>query len=371
MSQFNYKDLENLLQEVDINYIENNSHFIIKECPNCNGEDKLFISKSNLLWQCFKCKDVGNPEFGKGNLYFLLKNVLYLDNIQIKSIIFDNKTIEYAPEVLTIPEEKIKEEKVLHKNITQYEVPSYFYKLDCSEESMKKYPEAYRYLIQRKVTSKDQILKFDLRYNSAQKRIIFPAYIEKDFIVGVQARDITLRYKEHHPKCQNFKCNLSRKYYFKNETVAPIHCPECNEKLVDSFYPKATNSKDFPKTELFFNQQNVNWNLPVVLVEGPFDTIMTPNSLGLLGRTLSSNQFNILVNNIKRDNKLILFLDGDEAGTLSTLDVYRKLYPFINIKICPLYNDDDPGSHSLEQNVIMLNTILSPFDWAISKNILL
>lgn len=371
MADFKYQDLISLLEDADLVYHENASHIILKECPNCGGEDKLFVSKNNLLWQCFKCKDVGNPEFGKGNLYLFLQNILSYDKNQIKSIIFDHKVIQYAPEVLSIPQAKEQTTSIEHKDLVQYELPSYFYKLDCSEESLRKFPEAYQYLFSRKVNSRTQINKFDLRYNPAQKRIIFPAYTEPGFCVGVQARDITLRYKQNHPKCQNFKCSLFRKYYFKGEQTAPIKCPECNGDIVDSFYPKATNSKNFPKTEFFFNQQNIDWNLPVILVEGPFDTISTPNSLGLLGRTLSSNQFNSLVKNIGRTGKLILFLDGDEAGTFSTLDVYNKLYPFMDIRICPLYNQDDPGSHSLQDNIRLLNDTVSPQEWAINKNILL
>ena len=371
MSDFTDKDLKNLLDDSDVVYHENSSHIILKECPNCNGEDKLFISKHNLLWQCFKCKGYEHSDTAKGNLFLLLKRVLYLDRNQINSIIKDKRNIEYTPETIAIPTQKVIVEKEEKKEVEAYEMPSYFYKLDCSEESMRKFSEAYHYLFSRKVFSKTQIQKFDLRYNPSQKRLIFPAYMRPDFLVGLQARDITFRYKQNHPKCQDFKCSLFRKYYFVGESVAPERCPACNGELRDSFYPKATNSKNFPKTEFFFNQQNVDWDKPVVLVEGPFDTISTPNSLGLLGRTLSTTQFYILFKNIRTNNKIILFLDGDSAGNFSTLDVYSKLYPFMRVEICPLYNEDDPGSHSLEENMELLKNTISPQEWSIKKGVML
>ena len=94
----------------------------------------------------------------------------------------------------------------------------------------------------------------------------------------------------------------------------------------------------------------------------------TPNAIGLLGRTLSTTQQWILINNIK--NKLILFLDGDSAGDQSTVDVYNKLSLFIDkLEICYLDSQDDPGSHGLETNAQTLTKLLKPYEWLKKKKI--
>ncbi|MBP5725124.1 MAG: hypothetical protein J6X18_16315 [Bacteroidales bacterium] len=46
---------------------------------------------------------------------------------------------------------------------------------------------------------------------------------------------------------------------------------------------------DVPKKEFVFNEGKINWYEPVTLVEGPFDHIVTPNSIPLLGSALSDD----------------------------------------------------------------------------------
>ena len=371
----NIVNLQKILKDNDIEFHENRTHIILKNCPHCDGRDKLFIQKSNHLWQCFKCKGEGNEETRKGNLWHILKNIVGWDSVQIKTFLKDGEAIQYVPTEIpfydpsqTVESENKIEEEASNK-ISVMTLPSNFFPLDCSIESMRRFPEAYKYLFSRKVTSKSIIQAFDLRYDAARKRLVFPAYIDKDTLVGYQGRDITNRWKSEHPKCSNFQCKLFQHFYFVGERVAPDICPECGGKIEPMFYPKSINSKNFPKTEFFFNQQNVDWTKPVSLVEGPFDCINTPNSIGLLGKFLSDTQFSILKDNIK--SKLILFLDGDSSGTESIKDIYYKIGLFIDdLAVCPLDDQDDPGSHSIQENSIKLNTCVNIMEWAQVKSVM-
>jgi hypothetical protein len=362
-------DLKSIFTDHDIKFSESRTHYILKNCPNCNGRDKLFIKKDNQLWQCFKCKGEGNEETRSGNAYKLLRHVVGLDSFQIRQLLSGSGTIEYVPsELPTAPKEEATEE-IETKKLETIQLPSNFFPLDCSEHSIKKYPQAYSYLFSRHVVSKAIIRSFDLRFDASRQRLVFPAYKDKSTLVGYQGRDITNRWKNNHLKCQDFKCELFHKFYFVGERVAPSTCPSCGGILEESFYPKSINSRSFPKTEFFFNQQNVDWTKPVVIVEGPFDCINTPNSIGLLGKFLSDTQFRILRDNVQSD--LILFLDGDSSGTESIKDIFYKLELFIlNIKVCPLDDQDDPGSHTVEQNMNRLQNCVSFNEWAHMKNIL-
>lgn len=363
------KAFKKILEDCDVRFSENQSHIILKNCPNCNGEEKLAVYKQNLLWRCPKCEGL-NYNTSKGNFYTFLRDVLEFDKLEIKQILKSNAVIEYLPETLSIPtlqrKESIEDKEI---KVTQYDIPSNNLLLDGSLDQMKYHLEVYEYLISRNVTRLETIKKFKLRYNPATKRLVFPVYNGEGNCVGVQSRDITNRYKQMHLKCPNFQCSLFRNFYFFKTKEEISHCPECNQELVESFYPKSSNSKNFPKTEIFFNQQNVDWSKTVAMVEGPFDCINVENSIGLLGRTLSFTQLMIIITNLKAP--LILFLDGDLAGTESTMDVYHKLSLFVDdIKIVPLEDGDDPGAHDLKYNSMLLSNAIHAHNWFIHKKVL-
>ena len=359
-------DLASLLRDCDIEFVETKRHFTLKTCPNCGASHKLNILKSNHIWQCFKCKGIGQEETSKGNIFTFLEKVLYLDKVQIKSILSNNEIISYTQN--EIPDQPLLEinKQEEQKIIPNIELPTSFFPLDCTSDSVKRFPEAYQYLINRFVNKEKTIKSFRLRYDAARKRIIFPAYINSDDCVGYQARDITDRWKSNHPKCPNYKCSLGKQYYFSTTSV-PDNCPMCHTKIEQSFYPKSINSSNFPKTELFFNQQNIDWNQPVSLVEGPFDAINTPNAIGLLGRYLSDTQFHLL---LEKQPELILFLDGDLAGTQMMQELYYKLNIFIGkLSIVFLEDGDDPGSHTIEMNQELINKKLKPIEWFMKKKL--
>lgn len=358
-------NIQDVLRDADFEFTENRTHIILKNCPNCDGKDKLWFDKRVQLWQCFKCKGEGNEETKSGNLWKFLVKVIGLSSHQAKVLMQDGEEIQYTPEVLPVVEkvETVTEEK----KVAEFNLPSNYFPLDCSEESVKRFPQAYKYLISRNVVSKQVIRELDLRFDPAKKRILFPAYKDKGVCIGYQGRDITDRHKKQHPKCQNYLCTMFNTFYFIGERTAPEKCPECGGKLEPSFYPKSVNSKNFPKMEFFFNQQNVDWTKPVVLVEGPFDSVNTPNSIGLMGRALSEQQFYILKDNLK--STLILYLDGDSAGTDSIKEIYNQVCLFVpSIMICLLEDGEDPGTFSREVNSQKLKTLLTMSEWCSRKN---
>lgn len=364
-----FKDFKKIVDDCDLRYNENRTHMILKDCPNCNGQDKLWVSKENLLWRCFKCEGLSYST-ASGNCYTFLRDVLEFDKLEIKQILKTHEVLEYLPEVLTIPDKQtpipIEDKEIIVKG---FDIPSNFILLDGSREQLKRHMEVYQYLMLRHVTDLKTIMKFRLRYNAAQKRLVFPAYNGDGLCVGVQTRDITNRYKQLHLKCPNYECSQFRTFHFFKTKEEITHCPECKTELIESFYPKSSNSRDFPKTEIFFNQQNVDWTKTVTMVEGPFDCINTPNSIGLLGRSLSHTQQWTIINKLKAP--LILFLDGDRAGSESTVDVFHKLSLFVDsIKICLLEDGDDPGAHNIQYNTQLLSKSIHPHNWFIEKKIL-
>lgn len=107
---------------------------------------------------------------------------------------------------------------------------------------------------------------------------------------------------------------------------------------------------DNPKVDrksIIFNEEKVVWNADITLVEGPFDSIVVPNSIPLLGKQLN-DEYKLYHELFDKANANInLFLDGDAIETT------RKLYNTLNTgrlkdKIRMIYvqideNDLDPS----------------------------
>lgn len=104
------------------------------------------------------------------------------------------------------------------------------------------------------------------------------------------------------------------------------------------FNPKAE------RKELIFNEDKIQWDADITLVEGPFDHIVTPNSVPLLGKQLTSDYklFKELYN--KANASVNIFLDGDAYP--SALKIYKTLnYGRLKgkIKYIPVGGNDDPS----------------------------
>lgn len=84
--------------------------------------------------------------------------------------------------------------------------------------------------------------------------------------------------------------------------------------------PKILN-EEVEKTELVFNEHLINWDATIYLVEGPFDHLVTPNSIPLLGKILHNNLFLLLQEKASAD--VVLFMDGDAVDDAKL--IYKSL----------------------------------------------
>lgn len=102
-----------------------------------------------------------------------------------------------------------------------------------------------------------------------------------------------------------------------------------------------------PKTErknIIFNEEKLQWDADITLVEGPFDHIVVPNSVPLLGKVLNKD-FKLyweIVKNAKAN--VNIFLDGDAFEAVKSIykelnhgDLYNK------IRYIPVNGDLDPS----------------------------
>ena len=78
------------------------------------------------------------------------------------------------------------------------------------------------------------------------------------------------------------------------------------------------------RKSIIFNEEKIQWDADITLVEGPFDHIVVPNSIPLLGKSLKQD-FKLYQKLITKANANInIFLDNDCP------DDIKKIYNLLN-----------------------------------------
>ena len=82
-------------------------------------------------------------------------------------------------------------------------------------------------------------------------------------------------------------------------------------------WPKYHNI-DLDKKDIIFNEDLINWDATIYLVEGPFDHLVVPNSIPLLGKYISDK---LLISLFMRANaSVVIVLDDDAKADISYLN---------------------------------------------------
>lgn len=120
----------------------------------------------------------------------------------------------------------------------------------------------------------------------------------------------------------------------------------------DSFKYKNAN---VPKNRIIFNELNINWSLPLTIVEGPLDLVKTnDNATCLLGSSLTEDM--LLFHEIVKNKTIVnLALDSDVYN--KTVKIARLLSQYdIDVNILDTRGSDDVGDMSKEKfNSILKN----------------
>lgn len=259
-------------------------------CPICNLEiekKKLVINlnrNSNRFgyWHCWNCRESMGTS-GK-TIYSLFKKVHVNENNFNKL----NELLSENCIKLNIPTEKKYDNIVL---------PSEFISLSKKRISPE-YNNAISYLNKRGITL-DDIITYNIGYCESgyyKQRIIIPSYDQ----------DGDLNYF------------ISRTYY-------------------NGINRKYKNPK-VDKDNIVFFESNINYNYPLLLVEGVFDAISAKrNAIPLLGKSIGKElKRKILLNKI---NTIYLSLDSDAMGA-SINHINEFISNGINVKLIKLDKHD-------------------------------
>jgi DNA primase len=239
-------------------------------CPSkiCSNDKNKFnlnlkYSDDKPIFHCFKCGY-------HGVLFNIVSKYGTKDDINKISFLF--------PKIST---EKYKKKYLEETNINPTcELPSEYIKLHDVKNKTNLYNKAINYLKKRRVGD-EVIKKYELGYTESGNRkfrIICPSRNENGNINYYDARS------------------------FFPKTI-PYLKPDSPEKL-----------------SIIFNEYNVNFDLPVYLVEGVFDMFPIFNCIPLLGKDLSPLLIKKLV---QHKTKVILCLDEDAFD--DTIRLYNEL----------------------------------------------
>lgn len=238
-------------------------HQISVDCPVCSyeikglddetdGKGNLEINYQYNVYKCWSCSETHGTH---GSLYKLIKK--FGNNKLLKKyLILRPDDNEDAPK----------------KEFKQAKLPENFISFANATKGIKltiQYKQAYNYIKSRKITD-EMVNKFNIGFcyeGEYQHRIIIPSYDIKGYLNYFIGRSYLNK-----PK---------RKY--KN--------PDTQKELI------------------LFNESLIDWNKPLYIVEGAFDSIFLDNALPMLGKYMGDDLFNKIYDNAK--NKIIIVLDPD------------------------------------------------------------
>ena len=216
-------------------------------CPHCqereglaypDGKFNLEINTARRGFHCWKCDD---PKYS-GSLGRLIREFgtsIDYDLYKSYASIYADYTFEedYEKEYVAV---KLPEEMIL------------FSEMDATNSE---HFEAYNYMINDRMISRDIILKFRLGFCTTgkyTKRIIIPSY----------------------DKNGEVNYFVARNYDIVNKKKKPYDNPKSD------------------KDKIIFNEGLINWDSTVYLVEGAFEMLSFPvNIIPMLGKTISTTLF--------------------------------------------------------------------------------
>ena len=277
-------------------------------CPRCvekYGDKEIAkyncsVSLKLQRFQCWKCADEGESSM-KGSIAKLIKmygTPKHLDDYK-REIQSMRDSRLYCLDGFNIYDKSITDEEI--------ELPSSYTPI---HEGVRVPPIVSSYLKGRGIDM-EIIKEFNIGYSTFDKndkrasfRIYIPSHDERGFMNYWTGRT-----------------------YMEKKSVQKYYNPKAERKTI------------------IFNEDKIQWNADITLVEGPFDHIVVPNSIPLLGKALNK-EFKLYWDLLTKANANInIFLDGDAPET--ALSLYKTLNHgrlYNHIRFVPVKKELDPSA---------------------------
>jgi DNA primase len=208
--------------------------------------------------------------------------------------------------------------------------------------------------------SLDQDLK-ELLQNAFSKKV--DTFVETTIKLPEEFKNInggfeSLRYKNY-LFSRGINSKLIQKYnikycdtgMYKNRVIIPSFNIEgkFNFFIARSIYPHKAKylNPDIDKNKIIFNELFIDWNTPIIIVEGPFDAIKVDyNCIPLLGSSIGNSLIKEKI--LKYKPKIYFMLDNDAYN--KQIDMIEKLIEWdIEVNTVKIEQYKDPASMSRDQ----------------------
>jgi DNA primase len=243
------------------------------DCPVCSydikgldhgdGKGNIEINYKQNVYKCWVCAETHETH---GSIYKLVKK-------------YGNPR-QYKKFQLLKPDD---EDNPFKPTYHRVRLPKEFISFKDASLGLKLTPQfkqAFNYIKKRNITD-EMIIKYNIGFchdGEYSNRIIIPSYDSEDEINYFIARSYLVK----------------TKMKYKNPQV--------------------------DKESLIWNEHIINWDIPVYIVEGAFDSVFLNNSIPMLGKFMTKKLYNTLYDNAK---KVIIVLDGDAWE--DAVKLYHKL----------------------------------------------
>lgn len=244
------------------NNLEINIKFGVFQCWKCCSHDDNMHGSIKKLIKLYGNDDIYNAY--KDYIYSLRQSKLFELNFNKNDFNIDNKII--LDDNIDFPKSFVPFEK---DKSNSKKALDYLFKRNIGWDIIEKYNIGYT--------------KYDENDKQTSSRIIIPSYNEFNELDYWTGRDFT-------------QLDKRQKYF---------------------------NPKVERKT-LIFNEGKINWDADITLVEGPFDHIVVPNSIPLLGKVLKEDFKLYQTIRLKANSFINIFLDDD------AFDDVVKIYNLLN-----------------------------------------
>ena len=242
--------------------------------PSCRHDIDKFNLEYNAkkkMFKCWKCE----PKYA-GYVYRLVGD--YGSPNDISRL----KALLPKEEVNRLKDHKSNKPKIDHHLIT-CELPKGYLPLGKNKNT-NLYKLAWEYLVHERKVSPTLIDKYEIGYTETGPR---------RFRIIIPSKNAMGRFNYYEARS-----------YMKNAEIPYIK----------------PSSKEVAKNDIIFNEYFINWDLPVFLVEGPFDMFRLPNAIPILGKEISD----LLTDELLKNNcTVILCFDPDAID--KTFETYTKL----------------------------------------------
>jgi DNA primase len=231
----------------------------IKGLDHLDGKGNLEINYKLGVYKCWSCAETHDTH---GVLHYLIRK--YGNRKQLKKF------------ELLVPDERGEIEKKAYKKV---KLPSEFISFKTASAGIKLtpyYKQALNYLKERNVTD-EMIEKFSIGFCYEGKyanRIVIPSYDAEGELNYFVAR--------------SYETRPYRKY----------------------------DNPEAEKQTIIFNEHLIDWSKCVYITEGIFDSMFLPNSIPMLGKSISDTLFNKLYENA---SEIVIVLDGDAIASAHKL----------------------------------------------------